>query len=92
MSTVIIQWDEFEERFSKLETQVSDISHNMVILKVIVERNFGPSREFGSSNQKLDLMRNVEKKKNQIHIQKKRDQFLASPFPYICSKWNQNGC
>jgi hypothetical protein len=35
-------WDESEERFSKLEAQVIDISCNMAILMEALENKFGP--------------------------------------------------
>jgi len=38
--------------FSKLEAQVTNISLNMDILMASLENNFGPFKEFGSSNSK----------------------------------------
>jgi hypothetical protein len=43
------QRDESEERFIKMEEHVSNISHNMNILMVALERKFGPFGEFGTS-------------------------------------------
>jgi hypothetical protein len=42
--------DDSKERFSKLEAQVFDISHNMEILMVSLESKFKPLNEFHSSN------------------------------------------
>jgi hypothetical protein len=42
--------DESEKRFTKLESQVTKISCNMMILMVALESKFGPLWEFGSSN------------------------------------------
>jgi hypothetical protein len=58
-------WDEVEERFSKLEEQVIDISCNMALLMVALENKFGPFGEVGGSNSKLDWMRNQEIMKTQ---------------------------
>jgi hypothetical protein len=41
--------DDLDNRFSKLEAQVTDISHKMMILMVALERKLGPFEEFGSS-------------------------------------------
>ena len=46
-------WDDLEERFSKLEAQASNISHNMAILMEALEIKFEPFEEFGSSNSKV---------------------------------------
>jgi hypothetical protein len=56
--------DELEERFTKLEAQVFDISYNMVILMSSLERKFRPFGELGNSNSMLALMGNLKIKKN----------------------------
>ena len=42
--------NESEQRFSKLEIQVTDISHNMSILMAARESKFKPFGDFGVSN------------------------------------------
>jgi hypothetical protein len=44
--------DDSKKTFSKLKAHVIDISRNMKILMETLERNFGPFKEFGSSNSK----------------------------------------
>jgi len=43
-------WDELEEKFSKLEEQVTDISHKIDILMETLENKFASFRHFGNSN------------------------------------------
>lgn len=44
--------DELEERFSNLESQVVQISHNMTIFMVALENKFEPFKQFGDCNSK----------------------------------------
>jgi hypothetical protein len=42
-------WDGMEERFSRLEEKVVDISHNMALIMASLENNFIPFEEVGFS-------------------------------------------
>ena len=44
---------DYEQRFTKMEIQVTDISHNMPILMTTLKSMFGPSCDFGGS--KLEM-------------------------------------
>ena len=76
---------EYEERFTKLEIQVIDISCNMLILMETLEINFGPFGDFGVSN--LEIGSNWKSKdkcdprKELRKDSRKRDQVpLLLPF------------
>ena len=43
-------WDEIKDIFLKMEGKVTDISHNMSILMLVLENKFGLFKEFGGSN------------------------------------------
>jgi hypothetical protein len=47
--------DESDERFSKLEEQVANISYNMAIVMATLENKFGMFWEFGSCNSEAGL-------------------------------------
>jgi hypothetical protein len=51
--------DDLKEIFAKLEPQVSNISHNMVILMSVLERKFKPFKELGSS---ISMLARIEPK------------------------------
>jgi hypothetical protein len=47
--------DEVEDRFSKLEEQVTNIFHSMALLITDLANKFVPSREVGGSNLEVGL-------------------------------------
>lgn len=49
-------WDEVDERFSKIEEQLSKISCNMIFLMEALKNKFGPFKEVGGSNSKARSM------------------------------------
>ena len=52
--------NDYEQRFTKLEIQIIDISFNMSILMVALESKFGPFDDFGGSKSKIGLEGNLE--------------------------------
>jgi hypothetical protein len=60
--------DDSEERFSKLEVQVSDISRNRAILVAALESKFRPFREFGSSSGKSGVKEEPKRERPSSNI------------------------
>jgi len=52
--------DPIDERFERLEAQVTDISCNMNLLMVAIARNIGPFKDDGGSNSNIRLGGNQE--------------------------------
>jgi hypothetical protein len=56
--------DDVEERFAKLESQISNISCNMVILMATLESMFTPLGSLAALTKMLALRGNMKTKKN----------------------------